>query len=549
MAVSLTRKQKRSLHRMMALRPVTAAQLHRFVDRALGLDVPRAALSDKGRAPFEYLLHAFFEADDLYTSPADAAQVTKGKTPSAQNTAMAEPLRPGADCVVWANRGGGKTMLGAVATLLDLVFKPGIQVRILGGSLEQSSRMYAHLVALCERPLIRPLLASEPTQRRVRLINESGAEVLAQSQRSVRGVRVHKLRCDEVEEFDPEVWQAAQLVTRSGMCGHIRVNGAVEALSTMHRPGGLMAQLIDGKQLQEPPIHTDTISLPAEPNVNSSDQRRRVFRWNFLDVIECCPPGRKCGACVLWPDCRGRAKRGQGFMKVDDLVAQWHRTSTETWAAEMACGRPRRSDSVYPNFDTQKHVCERAGAGVTGATHIAGMDFGLRSPLAMVWARLEESAEAPIEERTLHVIDEYVEQGRTLEQHLAAMASRGKDTSAQPAFTEWVGVDPAGRQRNSHSGLTDIDLLRAHGYRVRSRPSGLHEGIERVRRRLDRNTLLIHPRCMKLIAALRGYHFDSRRPQSAEPVKDGPDHVCDALRYMIVNLERGPQSVRVRRYA
>src|SRR5688500_4801688 len=52
--------------------------------------------------------------------------------------AYREPAR---DMVVWASRGGGKTRLGAVATLLDLVHKPGVQVRILGGSLEQSRKM------------------------------------------------------------------------------------------------------------------------------------------------------------------------------------------------------------------------------------------------------------------------------------------------------------------------------------------------------------------------------------------------------------------------
>src|SRR4051812_38297854 len=46
--------------------------------------------------------------------------------------AYQEPAR---DLVVWAPRGGGKTKLGAVATLLDLVHKPGCSVRILGGSL------------------------------------------------------------------------------------------------------------------------------------------------------------------------------------------------------------------------------------------------------------------------------------------------------------------------------------------------------------------------------------------------------------------------------
>jgi hypothetical protein len=50
-----------------------------------------------------------------------------------------------ADAVIWANRSGGKTELAAIATLLDCVFKPGCRVRILGGSGEQSGRMYEYL--------------------------------------------------------------------------------------------------------------------------------------------------------------------------------------------------------------------------------------------------------------------------------------------------------------------------------------------------------------------------------------------------------------------
>ena len=40
---------------------------------------------------------------------------------------------------------------------------------------------------------------------------------------SVRGTRVQKLRCDEVELFTPEVWDAVQLTTQSKLCGGVEV--------------------------------------------------------------------------------------------------------------------------------------------------------------------------------------------------------------------------------------------------------------------------------------------------------------------------------------
>lgn len=508
----------REVRALLALRPTTPGQLHRFVHRVLGLNVPREAMLPGHAAPFAYLCDAFFE----------------GSGPALHRLEAGPPAVLDGDCVVWANRGGGKTMLGAVATLLDLVFKPGVQVRILGGSLEQSSKMFEHLVTLFERPGLRGVLAGTATQRRVATVQGSVAQVLAQSQRSVRGVRVHKLRCDEVEAFDREVWEAAQLVTRSGWCGEgdnrVWVHGRVEALSTMHRPFGLMNRLTAERM---------TEAEKPEPSA-SARPRGNVFRWSWVDVVERCPPARACESCVLWSDCQGRAKQAAGFMQVDDLVRQWHRTSADTWAAEMACHRPKRSDSVYPNFSVDRHVAQPTG---DDALWIGGMDFGLRSPTVMLWARVTGEGDATV----LHVVDEYIETGRTLSEHLAAIAQQAE--TARHTTPHWLGVDPAGRQRNSHTGLTDVELLKRQGYRVRTTRSTIREGIERLRRRLDRNTLRIAPRCVKLIEALQSYHFDADRPGHDEPVKDGPDHACDALRYMTVNLERGGGAVAVRQWA
>ncbi len=467
----------------------------------MGLVVPRTPIVAGNSAPFEYLKHAYFE-------PPNNGDGHAGK-----------------DAVVWANRGGGKTMLGAAATLLDLLFKPGIQVRILGGSLEQSSKMHEHLVGLLDRPWFRPLLDGEPTQRRIALKNGSSAQLLAGSQRSVRGVRVHKLRCDEVEEFDPAVWQAAQMVTRSGQCGGTPVCGALEALSTMHRPFGLMAKLTQHQGVNDKPSS-------------------RLFKWSAIDVIERCPEDRPCSGCVLHEDCQGKAKRADGFIPVDDLVQQWHRTSRRTWSVEMMCKQPEVSDCVYPEFDTSIHVCEEVPEAVVGGL-IGGMDFGLRSPTVMLWATIGKP-DPDHGGRTLHVIDEYVRAGVTFGQHMQAIEKRAA-LQGRPRV-DWLGVDPAGNQRNSHTGISDVQALRRLGYKVKSRRSSLRDGIERVRRRLDQKTLLVHPRCERLIEALRCYHFDTENAQRQDPVKDGPDHLCDALRYMIINLESGSAQVTATSY-
>src|SRR3954453_3716003 len=93
---------------------LTRDALHNWLTLYVGLNVPRHAICPHHDPPFEYLARSYFE--------------------------------PASDLIVWAPRGGGKTRLAAVATLLDLVFKPACAVRILGGSLEQSLRMWEHLL-------------------------------------------------------------------------------------------------------------------------------------------------------------------------------------------------------------------------------------------------------------------------------------------------------------------------------------------------------------------------------------------------------------------
>jgi len=524
----MTKKALAHMRTLSAARPTNDTALWAWVKTVLGLDVPREPVMPGSCAPLAYLSSAFFDRGDV---------------------------------VVWAPRGGGKTMLGAAATVLDLYFKPGVQVRILGGSLEQSSRMYEHVLTLLDRPSLRSLPSGEPTRRRVETNTAGRAAILAQSQRSVRGVRVHKMRCDEVEEFDPRVWEAAQLVTRSGRCGAYWVNGTVEALSTMHRAGGLMGRLTgmsDG-EWRMPDVNRHARTEKHPPSHVPPPTSSRVIRWTALDVVERCEPQRDCGTCVLWDDCGGRAKHAAGFVPVDDLVRQWRRSSKATWDAEMMCRRPSTRDVVYQEFDPTRHVGEdfSPSDGAIGFNInlikstkvepyvVGGMDFGWRNPTVMLWARVfgeperDRHGDAPW---GVHVIDEYARTLATLDAHLDAIAAR---EWGDPA---WIGVDPAGGAGNAQTGRSDVQVMRARGWTVRARARPVRDGVEMVRMMLDRGRLRVHPRCTGLIAALQTYHFDADRPRREEPAKDGPDHYCDALRYLVTNLRGGGGEVVTRGY-
>jgi hypothetical protein len=533
---------------LVASRPRTPEQLHAWVAGTLGVQVPREGVIDGHCGPFAYLEWVYFGSvtDRLPAPPPPAAH----------------PIPGVPDAVVWASRGGGKTFLGAVATTIDLVFHPGIEVRILAGSLEQAQRMHAHLRGFFQREPLAPLVAGRVTEKRLRLVNGSTVELLAQSQTAVRGTRVQRLRCDEVELFDPAVWDAAQLTTRSKQCGDRFVRGSVECLSTMHVPHGLMHRMI----------------------AEAREGKRRLFKWGVVDVLERCGEDRACGveacehgsgthdqdetpttgharvtlpvldvpskptACKLWDECQGRAKararndsgEGVGHVGIDDAIRMKGRVSRAVWEAEMLCLRPRRDDTVLPEFDPKVHVVAQAPTEEEGAMWVGGMDFGYRSPAVVLWGVLDAG-------RRLWIVDERIRKGQTTSEHSAAIHK-----AAWPKLA-WLGVDPAGNAVSEQTGKSPASVLRELGHVIRSGRCPVARGLEMVRARLRPASeeggprLFVHQRCAGLIESLERYHYPENDPESMEPVKDGFDHAVDALRYLVQNLDM-PRGATMRRY-
>jgi len=471
--------------------PQTDQQLAEWIEKHLHIRVPTKPLIESHSAPLEYLAHAFFED------------------------------RQPRDCVVWANRGGGKTFYAAIATLLDMIFKPGIEIRILAGSLDQAKRMHTHLRALLATEPLEELIEGKITERKIKLINNSIVELLAQSQTSVRGTRVQKLRCDEVELFDKDVWEAAQLTIREKNCRGTDVQGSIECLSTLHVPFGLMHELV----------------TTAKEN---NQQHRKLFQWGVVDILDQCTDQHQCqtnsGPCDLFDECNGKAKTrdaaGQtpGHLTINNAIALKSRVSQSTWDAEMLCLRPKRTDCVLPEFNHQIHINTQLPDPSTITQTIAGMDFGIRAPTVVIFASLDHAG-------TLWITHEYQKAGVPLIDHINAI----KETKTITPLT-WIGVDPAGRQRGLQTGISDITALRKAALTVRDNRASIHQGLDLIRTRLNpatgTPTLMIHKSCEHLIKCLETYHYPQDQPLNPTPEKDGSDHAIDALRYMIQNLDQ-----------
>jgi hypothetical protein len=542
-------------------RPGNRAELWAWCRDVLGLRIPDRSVCPHHQSPMDFLEASFLgdsAAGHGHGGASDSGPPAGG---------------PGGDLLVWANRGGGKTMLAAAASLLDGLYKAPIALRVLGGSFDQSDRLAEHLRDMLSGPL-GELVQGRLTRHRIQLVGGADIRMLAQSQRAVRGQHVQKIRCDEVDLFDAEIWRALQFVTRSSQ----RARGGVEVFSTLHRTGGLMDRLVHEAQgLSEP--HKGGCGF-------------RLIHWCLWEVIQRCPPQRPCKGCPLLVDCGGLARSADGFFRIDDAIAIMQRSSRAAWEAEMLCRGAQRDWLVFGEFDPAVHVAKleyRPEWSVYRA-----IDFGYTNPLVCLWIQLSPAG-------MVHVLREYAVSQRSLEQHAQEIASRDLG-EPKLAF-----VDPAGTAKESN-GLACTELLGMRGIRCVSKPSAIADGLELIRAALapaagevqdsqagppapkprrsrgggetqprNRNghaksrltmppeaglatplqprqrlkpRLLISRDCPQLIRAFQTYHYPApgQKGDPDKPVKDGPDHFIDALRYFFVNCLWPRQGVERGRY-
>lgn len=475
-------------------RPRSRRDLRNYVKIFLGIDVPDVQICPGHSSPMDYLWHSF--AIDF---------------PNHQPKAKAGA---NADCIVWANRGGGKTELAAVATLLDGLFKPNCQVRILGGSGEQSGRMYEYLTTFLQKGF-EDALAGPILKDRCRFTTGARVELLTQSARSVRGQHVQKLRCDEVELFDEEVFAAAKFTTLSTP----QIAAGMELISTMHRPYGIMQREVAAAQASNTP----------------------VFKWCLWETVAPCVD-RNCSQCPLWGDCRGRARQAAGYLSIDDCITQMRRSSRAGWESEMLCIRPSLENVVFGDFDPDTHV--KPVEYDPNLPLYRALDFGFVNPFVCLWIQ-------PDGQGTIRVIDEYVRSRATIDVHAQQLKDQTPCAEEQVAATF---CDPAGAGTSDITGTSTVRELRALGIPTRYRRSGIIEGIELIRRAIrsgdGQSHLVISPRCQRLIEAMQCYHYpDSGHAATGElPLKDGLyDHPIDALRYFFAN-HRHNTKARTRRY-
>ena len=488
-------------------KPQTKRELWDWIRLYFGIPLPYQSYTPGNSSPFDFVADCFFN--------------------------------PSKDIAAWACRSGGKTLGASIIARLEFLWTQELESRVLSGSWDQGTYLYGYWDKWAST--IYPMQVSGDVQRSRTNINGGKFEILAASQKQVRGGKVQRLFIDEVDEVDWELIEAAE-----GM-GASRTDKPARTVygSTWHRVAGSMGRLVGG----------------------CPDNGVRLHRWNLWECIGQCGEerhehGRNCPTCPLGEDClaarsvyghafqldnsgaQGNAKpvgiaaERYGIFTVEDAIKRFQKLSRATIDAEYLCRRPSPEGLVYPSFDPIRHVCAKPPEHLT---IYRAIDWGYNM-FVCLWLGMDKQG-------TVYLLDTY-------RAETAKVATNAEYINAHPIQNiKDTFCDPAGRQKNDQTGRSSVEemdrLLDCRcRYRLDRKSTNVNNGIKLVRNHLDpasgppRLFIADTPANKIAITAMQSYVNRKLNGEWIDEPQDPQEfeHIPDALRYFFVNATQGPSA-------
>lgn len=205
------------------------------------------------------------------------------------------------------------------------------------------------------------------------------------------------------------------------------------------------------------------------------------------------------------------------YLPVDELDKAKVTLPPERFEQEYMASFQKTQGLVYKEFSREKHLYQELPQGEY--EKLGGIDFGFKNPTGVLDIRYGKER--------FYVEDEWYKRERTEEQ-IADYVKAYKFDEVYP--------DP--------ENPSAIEVLRNKNINVREVIKGkdsVKSGINKVREAFIAGKLKINKRCVNLISELEMYSYDDEkgdRNEDENPLKAN-DHLCDALRYVIMMKEVG----------
>lgn len=156
---------------------------------------------------------------------------------------------------------------------------------------------------------------------------------------------------------------------------------------------------------------------------------------------------------------------------------------------------------------------------------IAGLDVGYRDPTAFCVIAYDWETE------TYYVLDEYMNNERTTEQHaneISRLMNRWN--------IDFIFIDSAAQQ-------TRFDFAQQYDISTNNAKKSVLDGIAHVERIVDNDKLIVDQNCKETLASLDQYQWDPNPNLAKEkPRHNMASHMADALRYALYSFETSSTS-------
>ena len=287
--------------------------------------------------------------------------------------------------IVWANRGGGKSLVDSIVIFLCMIWKSK-SFSDLAGSQEQALEVYEYVTGFWECiPVIKErLMDGEALMTRTKLKNGVSLKCIANSQNQARGKHPEGFIADETcqkERFkDENVMQATNSVLTQD-------EFLIIYSSTFHLPTGIFAETWD--------------------NAESLDFKR--YKWNVYDCMQKCKRNIDCHTCKLtrkkdkrdadgkiiktkYYGCNGKARKSTGWIPFNQILKIKTKAMIRghNWRTEFECCRPETAGKVYKTKRVRKALVDRMAIPRI-AERVVGLDWGVAKQCSLVMAILSPS--------------------------------------------------------------------------------------------------------------------------------------------------------------
>jgi hypothetical protein len=381
--------------------PQTDDELHAYIKKHLGVDIPRTSVCEDHDPPFKFIADVYFER----------LVVKVGDEEYSVQAALA-----------LANRGGSKTHNVAIVHYLNSTFKPGCGCLQFGATEQQGKRCYENIEDWCYEHdengsrldgKVKPFILGEPMRSETKWRTGSKVEVVAGSEKAVSGPHPQKAGADEVDQMDRGVWnQSRGMAVAKQATGPLpefmeRFNGMIPpqdiVTSTRNSRNGLMQELLDEveEDIEQGNIPLFAVfiwcifeTIAEVPNcrgANKDDRERRLAELG-RDPCELCT----CNKVVKgrWEDgkprtleevCQGKAFKSRGWKPYVDFVSTFKRNTPGTWLLQHECREGEDENNYIKGWTLDAYGVHGYEPKPEYGRIYQGIDWGGTNPHAVLW--------------------------------------------------------------------------------------------------------------------------------------------------------------------